>query len=89
MAHDEGVAIDQGFVDALLHPVTIGIALGLLLGKQLGIILFAWLMTRTGLAAKPEEVSWRQVYGARAGWQVSALRWRCSSATWPLALRPC
>ncbi|KAA3645537.1 MAG: Na+/H+ antiporter NhaA [Chloroflexi bacterium] len=61
-----GVAIDQGFVAALLHPVTIGIALGLLLGKQAGIILFAWLMTRTGLAAKPEDMSWRQVYGV--GW---------------------
>jgi len=61
-----GLAIDGSFFAALLHPVTIGIALGLLFGKQLGITLFSWLMTRTGLAAKPEEISWRQIYGA--GW---------------------
>jgi NhaA family Na+:H+ antiporter len=46
--------------------VTIGIVLGLVVGKQLGVTVFAWLATRLGLASLPAGVSWRQVYGA--GW---------------------
>lgn len=48
----------------LLHPVPIGIALGLFLGKQLGVFGFAWLLIRSGLAALPTRTSWQQLYGA-------------------------
>ena len=47
-----------------LHPVTLGVALGLVLGKQIGITLFTWLAVRAGLASLPAGVSWRHVYGA-------------------------
>ncbi|PZN32579.1 MAG: Na+/H+ antiporter NhaA [Proteobacteria bacterium] len=43
-----------------------GVALGLVLGKPLGIVLAAWLAVRTGLAVKPHEYSWRQLTGAGA-----------------------
>ena len=47
----------------LLAPLPLGIALGLLVGKQLGIVGFAWLAVKTGLAKLPEGVSWAKVHG--------------------------
>ena len=42
------------------------ITLGLVLGKPIGISLAAWLAVRTGVAAKPDAYSWRQLCGAGA-----------------------
>ncbi|MEA3041307.1 MAG: Na+:H+ antiporter, NhaA family [Sphingomonadales bacterium] len=47
----------------LLRPVPLGIALGLFLGKQLGVFAFAWGAIRTGLADLPANASWTQLYG--------------------------
>jgi NhaA family Na+:H+ antiporter len=49
---------------ALLNPVTLGIILGLVIGKQVGITLMAWLVTRVGLSQKIKGVTWKQIYGA-------------------------
>ncbi|MBT8444934.1 MAG: Na+/H+ antiporter NhaA [Gammaproteobacteria bacterium] len=48
---------------SLLEPVPLGIILGLLVGKQLGVFSFAWLSIKTGIAALPQNVSWGQLYG--------------------------
>lgn len=48
---------------ALLEPVPLGIALGLFLGKQLGVLGFCWAAIRAGWARLPEGASWRQFYG--------------------------
>lgn len=48
---------------ALLEPLPLGIALGLLIGKQVGIFGFAWLAVKMRLAALPDEVTWRQLHG--------------------------
>lgn len=45
------------------NAVTLGVALGLLLGKPFGIVLFSWLAVRCGLADLPSTVVWRQVFG--------------------------
>ena len=52
----------------VLSPVrsTLGIVLGLVVGKQLGITLFAWLAVRSGVSELPEGIGFRHVYGA--GW---------------------
>jgi NhaA family Na+:H+ antiporter len=42
------------------------ISLGLVLGKPIGIVAAAWLAVRTGVAAKPDAYSWRQLCGAGA-----------------------
>jgi NhaA family Na+:H+ antiporter len=42
----------------------LGVVLGLVLGKPIGISLFAWLGVRLGLAAKPKGVTWRQISAA-------------------------
>ncbi|WP_420232908.1 Na+/H+ antiporter NhaA [Pseudomonas sp. ABY48] len=47
----------------LIDPVPLGVALGLLLGKQLGVFGLATLVIRCGLARLPEGVSWLQLYG--------------------------
>ncbi len=47
----------------LAAPLTLGIALGLFLGKQAGVFAFSALAIKLGLAALPEGVNWRQLYG--------------------------
>ncbi len=58
-----GVTIDADLGAAVKHPVTVGIALGLLVGKQVGVTGFAWLAVRFGLAELPTNVKWSQLYG--------------------------
>jgi NhaA family Na+:H+ antiporter len=61
-----GVQLGGGIVEALTSPVALGIVLGLVVGKQLGVTLFAWLAVKSGVAELPEGIGWRHVYGA--GW---------------------
>lgn len=42
----------------------LAIILGLVVGKPIGMLCSAWLAVRIGIAAKPEEYSWRQLAGA-------------------------
>jgi len=51
-------------LSAAKHPVSIGVALGLFIGKPLGISLFAWLSVRARLGALPAELSWGKIFGA-------------------------
>lgn len=48
--------------DAASSNVTLGIIAGLVIGKPVGITVFAWIATRFGFAL-PEEVSWLQFIG--------------------------
>lgn len=48
----------------LFGPVSLGIALGLFIGKQVGILAFVWLAVRSGLANLPKNVTWHQMHGA-------------------------
>lgn len=58
-----GVHIDGKVIDMLLHPISIGIVCGLVLGKFIGISLFSRLMVKFKIASLPEGVSWNQIYG--------------------------
>ncbi len=57
-----GISLRIGTGD-LINPAVVGVFLGLVLGKQLGVISFAWLSVRTKLAELPVGVSWGQLYG--------------------------
>lgn len=53
---------DSGF-GQLFHSVPVGIALGLVFGKPIGVLLFSWLGVKLGLASLPQNVNWQQVFG--------------------------
>ena len=48
---------------SLVHPVTLGITLGLFIGKQLGVFGFSWLLIKSGVAKLPSGVNFTQLYG--------------------------
>jgi NhaA family Na+:H+ antiporter len=58
-----GVAFAGLSPSALLDPVPLAIAAGLLVGKQTGVFGATWLAIRTGVASKPEGASWTMLYG--------------------------
>ncbi|MBI1423842.1 MAG: Na+/H+ antiporter NhaA [Gammaproteobacteria bacterium] len=58
-----GVNLGNLSIDSLTHPVPVGIALGLFLGKQLGVFGFAWLAIKLGIASKSKDISWSSLYG--------------------------
>ncbi|MDX1386749.1 MAG: Na+/H+ antiporter NhaA, partial [bacterium] len=58
-----GVAFGGNVGAAWVHPVSLGIIIGLFFGKQLGIFFFAWLSIKLGVGEKPYGVSWKELYG--------------------------
>jgi NhaA family Na+:H+ antiporter len=48
---------------AFLEPVTLGIILGLVIGKPLGIFGATWLSVKSGLCPMPSNVNWQQIFG--------------------------
>lgn len=61
-----GVAIGGGFGELLTSPVALGVVLGLVVGKPVGVFALAWLAVRVGLADRPAGISWRQMFGVAA-----------------------
>ncbi|WP_420806151.1 Na+/H+ antiporter NhaA [Aestuariibacter salexigens] len=58
-----GIDFSTIAADAIFHPVTIGIFLGLVIGKQIGVFGFSYLAIKTGLASLPTGVTLRHIYG--------------------------
>jgi NhaA family Na+:H+ antiporter len=58
-----GVRLTDIAVTDLLYPVQLGIGLGLLVGKQVGVAGSVWLAVRLGFGVLPEGANWRQMYG--------------------------
>jgi NhaA family Na+:H+ antiporter len=50
-------------LSSLTHPLTLGVALGLFVGKQVGITAFAWVAIRLGLGELPHGARWSQIWG--------------------------
>lgn len=50
-------------VASLTSKVTLGIILGLFVGKQLGVFAFSWLAIKSGIAEMPARTTWKQIYG--------------------------
>ena len=59
-----GVRIDGQVIDMLLHPISLGIIAGLVLGKFLGISLLSKLVVKFKIAELPQGVTWSHIYGA-------------------------
>lgn len=58
-----GLALGSGFATGFTDPISLGVIFGLIIGKQIGITLFSWLIVRSRLADLPRGVSWRHIYG--------------------------
>jgi NhaA family Na+:H+ antiporter len=58
-----GVALHGLSLDVLAGGITLGIAVGLFVGKQVGIMGFVWASVRLGLARLPDGVGWAPLYG--------------------------
>lgn len=59
-----GVALNAAFFQSFTQPVALGILLGLVAGKPIGILLGVWFSTRLRVAALPDGVKWRHLMGA-------------------------
>ena len=58
-----GLPIREMALDAIVHPVTIGVAAGLIAGKSVGITSFIAIAALAGLVRLPREINWMQVLG--------------------------
>ena len=58
-----GVSLQGVSPAALLAPLPLGIALGLLLGKQIGILGLSWLAVKAKLSDLPDGLTWRHIHG--------------------------
>lgn len=61
-----GISFNNISSEQILHGVPIGIALGLFLGKQIGIFLSCWLFVKLKFAQLPNDMSWLSLYGVSA-----------------------
>ncbi len=58
-----GVSLEGLSFADLAAPIPLGIALGLFIGKQIGVFSFTWAAVKLGVAKPPAGASWLQVYG--------------------------
>lgn len=58
-----GIVLTDTTWGDFLNPITMGIAMGLFLGKQIGVFGFSWVVIRCGFSKLPHNCSWRQLYG--------------------------
>lgn len=58
------IVLGSDWVDQLFTSNSIGIFLGLVIGKPLGIILFCLIAVFTGVSALPTDVTWKHIIGA-------------------------
>ncbi|WP_267396946.1 MULTISPECIES: Na+/H+ antiporter NhaA [unclassified Sphingomonas] len=58
-----GVSLRDASLATLAEPLVLGVALGLFVGKQLGIFGAVWAAQRLGIARRPAGVSWAQLHG--------------------------
>ena len=57
-----GISFEGINFGSFVEPVTLGISLGLIVGKQLGVFIPMWLCIKAGFAQMPKESNWIQLY---------------------------
>ncbi len=61
-----GVEINYNLTEVLQSPISLGILVGLVIGKFSGIFLIAFLMVKSGISSLPKNTNWGQMAGAAA-----------------------
>ena len=59
-----GVQFNADAMRGLLSPIGLGVVVGLVIGKPIGIALFSWIAVRTGMAEMPGDLRFRQLLSA-------------------------
>lgn len=59
-----GVSLAGVKLTALLEPVTLGIACGLVFGKVIGVFGASWVAIKLGITRLPDETTWKALFGA-------------------------
>ncbi|NVK21752.1 MAG: Na+/H+ antiporter NhaA [Kangiellaceae bacterium] len=58
-----GVELKGLTLENLLHPVTLGILFGLVIGKQVGVFALSFIAVKLKLARLPDDMNWKMIYG--------------------------
>jgi NhaA family Na+:H+ antiporter len=58
-----GLSMTGMSMESLIHPVTLGVAAGLVIGKPVGILSFIWIAISLRIAKLPMNVNWLQLLG--------------------------
>ncbi|WP_435949648.1 Na+/H+ antiporter NhaA [Psychrobacter sp. DM8] len=61
---NSGISLKGAGVAELFHSVPLGIAAGLFIGKQVGVMAMCWLIFKLGLSTMPKAMNFKQIYGA-------------------------
>ena len=59
-----GIVIGSEWAESLLSSNSLGIALGLVLGKPVGVTLLCFLAVAVGVCRLPNDLNWRHIFGA-------------------------
>lgn len=57
------ITFQNEMVGGLISPLGLGIILGLVLGKPVGILLVSWISVKTGICQLPEQANWKHIAG--------------------------
>lgn len=57
------IRFEEGMLEGLISPLGLGIILGLMLGKPIGIFLMTKIAVKLGIGAMPQGASWMQIIG--------------------------
>lgn len=63
---NSGIDLSDATLDFFIHGVPVGIALGLFIGKQVGVFSFIWLGIRLKITSMPNGMNWGSLYGMSA-----------------------
>ncbi len=62
-----GVRIENFSLETFLHPITLGVILGLFFGKQIGVMIFSFVAVKSGITHLPRSgcgtATWKEFYG--------------------------
>ena len=61
---NSGISLKGAGFAELFHSVPLGIAAGLFIGKQIGVMFACWLIFKLGISKMPNGMNFKQIYGA-------------------------
>ncbi len=61
---NSGISLKGAGFAELFHSVPLGIAAGLFIGKQIGVMLACWIIFKLGISKMPNGMNFKQIYGA-------------------------